>query len=86
MVFKNGRRYGIEVKHQDAPTLTASIRTALADLRLEHLTVLYPGSRRYSLAERVTVVPLVSLAAGDPAAVLPPSPLSRRRAPAQPQR
>jgi len=86
MVFKNGRRYGIEVKHQDAPTLTASIRTALADLRLEHLTVLYPGSRRYSLAERVTVVPLVSLAAGDPAAVLPPSPVSRRRAPAQPQR
>lgn len=86
LVFKNGRRYGIEVKHQDAPTLTPSMRTALADLRLEHLTVLYPGSRNYTLAERVTVVPLASLAAGDPAVVLPDMPVTRRRAPRPPRR
>ena len=86
LVFKNGRRYGIEVKHQDAPTLTASMRTALADLQLEHLTVLYPGSRNYALAERVTVVPLASLAAGDPAVVLPDVPVTRRRAPRLPRR
>lgn len=86
LIFKNGRRYGIEVKHQDAPTLTASMRTALADLRLEHLTVLYPGSRDYALAERVTVVPLASLAAGDPAVVLPDVPVTRRRSPRLPRR
>jgi len=86
LVFKNGRRYGIEVKHQDAPKLTASMRTALADLQLEHLTVLYPGSRDYALAERVTVVPLASLAAGDPAVVLPDVPVTRRRAPRLPRR
>lgn len=86
LIFKNGRRYGIEVKHQDAPTLTASMRTALADLQLEHLTVLYPGSRDYALAERVTVVPLASLAAGDPAVVLPDVPVTRRRAPRLPRR
>ena len=86
LIFKNGRRYGIEVKHQDAPTLTASMRTALADLQLEHLTVLYPGSRNYALAERVTVVPLASLAAGDPAVVLPDVPVTRRRAPRLPRR
>lgn len=86
LIFKNGRRYGIEVKHQDAPKLTASMRTALADLQLEHLTVLYPGSRDYALAERVTVVPLASLAAGDPAVVLPDVPVTRRRAPRLPRR
>lgn len=86
LIFKNGRRYGIEVKHQDAPTLTASMRTALADLQLEHLAVLYPGSRDYALAERVTVVPLASLAAGNPAVVLPDVPVTRRRAPRLPRR
>ena len=86
LIFKNGRRYGIEVKHQDAPTLTASMRTALADLQLDHLTVLYPGSRDYALAERVTVMPLASLAAGDPTVVLPDVPVTRRRSPRLPRR
>ena len=44
LVLKNGKRFGIEVKRQDAPRVTPSMRIALADLRLEHLTVLYPGS------------------------------------------
>jgi len=45
------------------------MRVALGDLRLEHLTVLYPGVRPYTLAERVTVVPLAALAEGDPEAL-----------------
>lgn len=74
LLFKNGRRYGVEMKFQDAPRLTPSMRIALEDLRLDHLTVLYPGSRAYALAERVRVVPLAALGAGDPkaAAALPP--------------
>jgi hypothetical protein len=40
------------------------MRIALADLRLEHLTVLYPGDLRYDLDRRVTVVPLAQLASG----------------------
>ena len=42
----------------DAPRLTPSMRVALEDLQLDHLLVIYPGSRTYSLAERVKVVPL----------------------------
>ncbi len=61
LLFKDGRRYGVEVKRQDAPRLTPSIRTALEDLNLEHLTVLYPGSRSYPLSDRVTVMPLTVL-------------------------
>ena len=40
----------------------ASMRIALSDLRLDHLTVLYPGDQRYSLERRVTVVPLAEVA------------------------
>jgi predicted AAA+ superfamily ATPase len=57
-----GRRHGVEAKFQDAPRLTPSMRIALEDLRLDHLTVLYPGDRRYELGRRVTVVPLAELA------------------------
>ena len=61
LLLKDGRRLGVEIKRTDAPSLTSSMRIALADLRLEHLIVLYPGARQYSLAARVTVVPLSGL-------------------------
>ena len=82
LLFKTGRRYGVEVKRQDAPRLTPSMRVALDDLKLAHLTVLYPGARRYALADRVTVVPAVELATGGPAAVIgSPRPSGSRRLP-----
>jgi len=44
LAFKNGRRFGFEIKRMDAPKLTQSMRSAVADLGLSHLTVLYPGT------------------------------------------
>ena len=61
LMFKDGRRVGVEFKRADAPTLTTSMRVALADLELDALYVVYPGSRRYRLAERVEAVPLSAL-------------------------
>jgi predicted AAA+ superfamily ATPase len=61
LMFKNGRRIGIECKRTDAPTLTPSMRIALADLRLDTLLVAYPGTKRYTLADQVEVVPLADL-------------------------
>jgi len=58
LLFKNGRRIGVECKRMDAPTLTPSMRIAMEDLKLDELYVLYPGSKRYPLAEKVTAVPL----------------------------
>jgi predicted AAA+ superfamily ATPase len=58
LLFKKGRRIGVECKRTDAPTLTPSMRTALTDLKLDELHVVYPGAQRYPLAEKVTVVPL----------------------------
>lgn len=62
LLFVGGRRYGVEVKFQDAPRLTPSMRIALEDLGLRRLSVLYPGDRRYPLERRVDVVPLAELA------------------------
>jgi predicted AAA+ superfamily ATPase len=62
LLFKNGRRLGVETKRMDAPRLTPSMRIALEELRLEQLVVLYPGPRQYPLGERVRVVPLAELA------------------------
>jgi uncharacterized protein len=69
VLFKHGRRIGVECKRMDAPTLTPSTRIAFSDLKLDRLVVVYPGRRRYALADRVEVVPLVELvgAGGDAA-------------------
>jgi predicted AAA+ superfamily ATPase len=72
LVFKEGRRIGVECKRADAPRLTSSMRIALEDLGLDHLVVIYPGARAYSLSDRVTVLPLAHLAAGG-AAILTPA-------------
>jgi len=61
LLFKGGKRIGVECKRADAPTLTPSMRIALADLKLDELIVVYPGERRYRLDKRVEVVPLVEL-------------------------
>jgi uncharacterized protein len=62
LMVKDGRRVGVEFKRTDAPRLTPSMRTALQDLRLEALYVVYPGERRYALADKVEAVPLAELA------------------------
>lgn len=61
LLIKGGRRYGVEIKRQDAPAVTASMRIAMADLGLEGLTVVYPGSRTYTIARGVRAVPLAEL-------------------------
>lgn len=63
LLFRNGRRIGVEIKRADAPVLTRSMQVALADLELDHLAVIYPGADRYRLAPRVGAVPAASLAA-----------------------
>jgi predicted AAA+ superfamily ATPase len=64
LLFVQGKRIGVECKRQDAPTLTASMRTALVDLGLDELLVVYPGTRSYTLEKRVRVVPLSEFVVG----------------------
>ncbi|MBK6972965.1 MAG: ATP-binding protein [Sterolibacteriaceae bacterium] len=62
LLQRQGKLYGVECKRVDAPRMTPSIRNALADLGMERVAVVYPGARRYPLADRVEAVPLASLA------------------------
>ena len=61
LLFKDGRRIGVECKRTDAPTLTPSMRIALRDLRLDELDVVYPGEREYALSDNVVVRPLAKM-------------------------
>ncbi len=61
LMMKQGRRIGIEIKRADAPTLTPSMRIALADLKLDELHIAYPGTRAYELAPRIKVMPVSTL-------------------------
>ncbi|HEX2784791.1 MAG TPA: ATP-binding protein [Ilumatobacteraceae bacterium] len=62
LLVRGDKRMGIEVKRTDAPRITPSIRSALADLQLDRITVYYPGRRSYTLSEQVDVVPVAELA------------------------
>jgi hypothetical protein len=65
MVYRRGDRlFGVEIKRADAPRLTPSIEIALEDLKLERVAIVYPGTKRYSVSERVEVVPVTVLAGG----------------------
>jgi len=51
-----GKNWAAEFKFSDAPTLTKSMQSALEDLKLEHLWVIYPGKQNYKLSDRVSVI------------------------------
>lgn len=64
ILIKDGKKYGIECKRSDAPRLTRSISTAIDELDLLEVAVVYPGTARYELAPRVSAVPLQSVREG----------------------
>ena len=59
LLILKGRRIGIEIKRADAPKMTPSMGSALEDLELHRLFVVYPGSVRYTLRPNVEVISLV---------------------------
>jgi predicted AAA+ superfamily ATPase len=58
LVVRGRRRLGFEFKRTDAPKLTASMRTALEDLKLDRVDVVHAGEHTFPLGERVRAVAL----------------------------
>jgi uncharacterized protein len=58
LVTISGKRHGFEFKYADAPGRTRAMHIAIQDLGLEHLWVVFPGNQKYSLDERISVIPL----------------------------
>ncbi len=69
LMMQRDLRIGVEIKRMDAPRLTASMRIAVDELKLDRLLVVYPGDRRYALAQRVEAVPFAELAMAAPGAL-----------------
>jgi len=57
----NGERIGVEIKWQDAPSMTKSMHVAAADLKLDKLYVIYPGDLRYRLDAITECVPFKNI-------------------------
>lgn len=64
LLRRGDRLFGVECKRTDAPRMTPSIRIALDDLGLERIALVYPGIRRYPLADKVNAVPVEELTSG----------------------
>lgn len=58
LVFHQGKRLGFEIKYAKIPTLSRSMQVAFADLKLDSLTVIYPGEKNYSLNKAIQVIGL----------------------------
>jgi predicted AAA+ superfamily ATPase len=58
---QRGRNLGIEFKFNEAPKITASMRSAMETLELNHLWVVYPGQHSYPAHEKITMLPLQNI-------------------------
>ncbi len=56
-----GKKYGFEIKFNESPKLTASMKTAFDTLALDHLWVVYPGQHEYPIEEKITAWPLTKI-------------------------
>jgi predicted AAA+ superfamily ATPase len=57
-----GRNYGVEIKFNEAPAATKSMRIAIDDLGLKHLWIIYPGTERFPIDKHITAWPLRDVA------------------------
>jgi predicted AAA+ superfamily ATPase len=64
LLRRGSELFGVECKRTDTPRMTPSIQIAIKDLGLSRVAILYPGTRRYWLSEKVEAVPLNALSAG----------------------
>lgn len=49
LIIKNNKRLGFEFKYSDAPRLTKSMKIAYETLKLDHLTLIMPGTDNFPL-------------------------------------
>jgi hypothetical protein len=63
LFLHRGRRYGMEFKFNEAPSITKSMHSARETLNLHHLWIIYPGQQAYEAHEKITVLPLRNLSA-----------------------
>jgi predicted AAA+ superfamily ATPase len=61
LVIRGRKRLGFEFKRTSSPKITSSVRSALADLGLNHLDIVYPGTETFPLGKKVRALGLTRL-------------------------
>lgn len=56
LTFQNGKRIGYEFKYSDVPTLTPAMKIALDDLKLDHLFIVIPKTKKFKISDKVTAI------------------------------
>lgn len=58
---KKGKLWGVEIKYNECPSRTKSTESAIQELSLEHLWVIYPGAEKYKIDKSITAIGLSAL-------------------------
>ncbi len=61
LLFKNGKRIGLECKLTDTPKITKSMKSAIQILKLDEMKVIHTGEKSYELDEHIEAIPLSHL-------------------------
>ena len=61
VVARGRNRVGFEFKRTTAPSLTRSMRNALADLKLQNLYVIHAGEHTFTMEKKVKAIAFSSL-------------------------
>ncbi|GAX60156.1 AAA ATPase [Candidatus Scalindua japonica] len=62
LVFqRKGQLWGVEIKYNEAPGVTRAMKSALSELELKHMLVIYPGYDTYPMEKNITAVGLWKL-------------------------
>ncbi len=61
LVNKGNKKYGFEIKRTSTPQITRSIRSALSDLKLQHLDIIHAGEKTFPLDKNVRAIALSRL-------------------------
>lgn len=59
---RRGRRFGVEAKFNEAPSVTPSMRSAVTDLDLDHLWIVHPGPHSYPVSNTISALALCDIA------------------------
>ncbi len=62
---KKGAKWGVEFKYQDVPHITPSMRSAMVELDLTHLWLIFPGEEIIPMDRKITAIGINSLLKSD---------------------
>ncbi len=61
LVVRGRKRWGFEVKRTSSPSITPSMRTAMADLKLQRLFVVHAGNHSFDMTKKIRAIALSEL-------------------------